>query len=168
MLSPSMKGDVLPLERTAAAVIAAHASALDEARKSRRRIAWVCATILVVLVALEFLVYPRTQPVHVTRKRVVDVFRVTRNAGLQRAFARYRAGLGTALVVQYFSDAQGSQAQGLERLDVFEWARPQAEREGIRFIVLSRMEPVLARWVPVQRNDFYPFRLKEDGTWGGL
>jgi hypothetical protein len=162
-----MTRDVLPLERTAAAVLAAHANAADEARQRRRRVAWTFAAVLAVIVALELLGYPRTRAVRVTPKRVVDVFRVTRNPGIQRFF-RHGEGLGTALVVQYFSTERGSQAQGLERLDVFEWARPQAERQGIHFIVLSRMEPVLTRAVPLQHSDFYPFRQKADGTWGGL
>ena len=163
-----MNRDVLPLERTAEAVLAAHASAADEARKRRRRMAWWVGTVLAVIAAFELLSYPRTQAVRVTPKRVVDVFRVTRNPGIQRFFGRHGEGLGTALVVQYYSDARGDQAQGLERLDVFEWARPQAEREGLHFIVLSRREPVLTRAVPFEHSDFYPFRKKADGSWGGL
>jgi hypothetical protein len=162
-----MTRDVLPLERTASAVTAAHAAAADETRLRRRRIAWTLGVIVALLAAVEILFYPRTQAVHVTRRRVVDVYRVTRNAGIRRFF-RHGDELGTAMVVQYFSGVHGTQAQGLERYDVFEWARPLAEREGIHFIVVSRMEPVLTRWVPFQRYDVYPFRQKADGTWGGL
>jgi len=162
-----MNRDVLPLQRTAEAVLAAHASAADEARTRWRRMAWRFGTGLAVIAALELLTYPRTHAVQVTRKRVVEVYRVTRNPGVQRFF-RHSGELGTALVVQYFSAERGDQAQGLERLDVFEWARPQAEREGIHFILLSRREPVLTRLVPVSHDDFYPFRRKPDGSWGGL
>jgi hypothetical protein len=163
-----MSSDVEPEQRTAAEVLAAHASATHEARRRRRRLAGQLGTVLAVIVAYELSCYPRTQAVWVSPQRVVDVVAVTRDAGVQRMFGARGDGLGPAFVVQYFSAARGSQAQGLERIDVFDWARPQAEGQGLHAIVLWRIEPVVTRLLPFQRGDFYAFRQRPDGTWGGL
>jgi hypothetical protein len=39
---------------------------------------------------------------------------------------------------------------------------------GIHVIGLSRQQPMLTRLLPLMRADFYPFRQKPDGSWGGL
>jgi hypothetical protein len=160
--------DVLPLERTAAAVMAAHASDAGELRRRRRRFAWLFGVIAALIVVADLSLYAGTQTVHVTKRREVEIRSLSRIEGMYRRIGTHRQELGSALVVRYFSTEQGAQAQGLERLDVFEWARPRAERGGMRVIVLSRQQPMLTRLLPLFHADIYPFRQKPDGTWGGL
>lgn len=112
--------------------------------------------------------HPRYQGVRVSASRSVDVISVARDGGIGRMFGAPGATLGPALVVSYYSSARGRQGQGLERLDIFEWARPQAERLGLGAVVLWRTEPVVSRWLPLVRGDVVAFRRKSDGTWGSL
>jgi hypothetical protein len=163
-----MSSDSSSQGHTAAEVLAARASAAEEAARRRRRLARRLGTVLAVILAYELSCYPRTRAVQVSQRRAVDVVAVSRDAGIQHVFGTRGEGLGASLVVQYFSGARGSQAQGLERLDVFDWARPQAEAQGLHAVVLWRVEPVLTRLLPFQRGDFYAFRQRPDGTWGGL
>ena len=163
-----MSSEVHPERRSAAAVLLAHASEADDARRRRRRLARRLGAVLAAIVAYELSYYPRTQAVRVSPQRTVEIVAVTQDAGIQHMFGTRGAALGPALVVQYFSAARETPALGLERIDVFDWARPQAEGRGVGVIVLWRIEPVATRLLPFQRGDAYAFRRRPDGTWGGL
>lgn len=151
--------------RTAAAVIAGH-DARDLARRRRVR-RWLGAAMTVALV-YAVACHPRYQRVAVAPDRSVDVISVATDAGAGGMFGTAGSALGPALVVSYWSGARDAQGQGLERLDVLEWARPRAEQLGLRAVVLWRTEPVISRWLPFVRGDAVIFRRKLDGTWGGL
>jgi hypothetical protein len=76
--------------------------------------------------------------------------------------------VGPALVVSYYSNSSDRQSQGYERLDLFEWARPKADRLGFNAIVLWRTEPVISRWLPFVRGDARVFQKTADGAWPSL
>jgi hypothetical protein len=157
-----------PEPRTAAALLAEHGAREGRARERRRRLGRRAGTALAVVLAYELSCYPRTRTVRVAPERAVDVLAVERDAGVLRMFGPAAAGLGPALVVRYFGAAEDPKGQGFERLAVFEWARPEAERRGLQAIVLWQLRPILTRLLPFQRIALYPFRRRTDGEWGGL
>jgi len=163
-----MSSEVQPDHRSAADVLAAHVSAADAAQQRQRRLMRWLGTLLLVVVVFELIFYPRTHAVRVSPQHSVDVVAVTQDAGVQQMFGARGAELGPALVVQYFSAARGVQAQNLERVEVFDWARPEAEARGLGAIVVWRIEPVATRFLPFQRGSATAFRRRADSTWSGL
>jgi len=163
-----MSSEVHPERRTAAEVLAAPASAADAVRQRQRRLRRWLGKALLGIVVYELIFYPRTRAVRVSPQQSVDVVAVTQDAGVLRMFGARGAGLGPALVVQYFSAARGPQAKGLERIAVFDWARLEAEARGLGAIVVWSVEPVATRFLPFQHGELFAFRRRADSTWSGL
>ena len=154
-----------PEPRTAAAILA-EGEARDRARRRRGR--RVVGSAAAIALGYALACHPRYETVPVSATRSVDVISVAQDAGIGRMFGPAGATLGPVLVVSYYSAAPDAPGQGLERLDLFEWARPKAEQLGLGAVVLWRTAPVASRWLPFVRGDAVAFRRKPDGTWGGL
>lgn len=152
-------------KRTAAMVIAE-----NEAREKaqRKRTLRVLGSIAVFVLGYVISCHPQHQYVRVSAQRTVDIISLSQESSVRKMFGDDGDWAGPALVVSYYSASKDRESQGYERLDLFRWARPEADRLGLNAIVLWRTEPVISRWIPYVRGDIRVFKKHADGAWPGL
>jgi hypothetical protein len=105
-----------------------------------------------------------SQDVVVGNGRHVDVVAVAPNVGALRMIDPALA-MDTTLVVHYYQGQSDADSANAEREDVLAWATPQAERMGMRHVLLQRTEHTYGRWLPFVRHGMTLFTRDTSGAW---
>ena len=141
-----------------------HFAAAARRSTSTRRAAHLTAVMIVISLLAAGCQRRPARDVVVGGGRHVEVVTLAASAGGLGVFdPALRA--DTALVVQYYRGQARDDSAAAERADVLTWATPQAERLGVRYVVLQRTEHTAGRWLPFVRHGMSLYHRQPDGAW---